>query len=55
MSYINFFFAEGGVIGSCGELCGYLNNEIEATVCDLICDYVGVEEFVNLIQEYISF
>jgi len=40
-----------GVIGSCGELCAYLPNKIEATVCDLLCDYVGIEEFIKIIDK----
>jgi len=39
-----------GVIGSCGELCSLLPNKYEADACDLICDYVGIEEFIRLIE-----
>jgi len=39
-----------GVIGSCGELCGYLPNKYEQDACDLICDYVGIEEFIRIIE-----
>jgi len=39
-----------GVIGGCGDLCSKLPNKYEADACDLICDYVGVEEFVKLIE-----
>ncbi|KAF0976965.1 hypothetical protein FDP41_004260 [Naegleria fowleri] len=44
---------QGGVIGSCGALCSYLSNFGSLTVaaCNLICDYLGVEEFIKLIQE----
>jgi len=40
-----------GVIGSCSELCGYLPNEIEATVCNLLCDYIGITGFIDLIDD----
>jgi len=40
-----------GVIGSCGTLCNLLPNQIEATICDLLCDYVGIEAFIDLIQD----
>jgi len=40
-----------GVVGSCGELCGYLPNKYEVDACDLICDYVGIEEFIKLIEK----
>jgi len=39
-----------GVIGSCGDLCGKLPNKYEADACDLICDYVGIVEFIKLIE-----
>jgi len=40
-----------GVIGSCGELCHYLPNKYEADACDLICDYIGIEEFIKLVTD----
>jgi hypothetical protein len=40
-----------GIGGGCAEICGALPNQYEAIVCDLICEYVGVEEFSNLIQD----
>lgn len=40
----------GGVLGSCSALCGQLSNEIEATACNLLCDYVGIETFVKVLQ-----
>jgi len=39
-----------GVIGTCTELCGYLPNKYEIDACDLICSYVGIEEFIRLIE-----
>lgn len=42
---------QGGVIGSCGALCGQLKSQIEATICNLLCDYIGVTEFIKLIQD----
>merc|ERR1711916_253032 len=40
-----------GVVGSCGDVCSKLPNKIEDTVCDLLCDYVGITEFIKIIQE----
>merc|ERR1719242_445741 len=40
-----------GVIGTCGDLCGELPNQLESTVCDLLCDYVGIEGFIALVQD----
>lgn len=42
-----------GVLGSCGALCSYLPNKIEATVCNLLCDYVGIDEFVKIVEKYV--
>eukprot|EP01130_Rhizamoeba_saxonica_P000596 TRINITY_DN10559_c0_g1_i1.p1 TRINITY_DN10559_c0_g1~~TRINITY_DN10559_c0_g1_i1.p1 ORF type:complete len:238 (+),score=57.60 TRINITY_DN10559_c0_g1_i1:35-748(+) len=39
-----------GVLGSCGSLCGMLPNQLEQVVCNLACDYVGIEAFVDLIN-----
>lgn len=41
-----------GVVGGCNELCSLLN-ETEAidVACNLLCDIVGIKEFVNLIEK----
>jgi len=38
-----------GVIGSCADLCSFLPNQLEQVACDLICDYVGIEAFIDFI------
>jgi hypothetical protein len=38
-----------GVLGSCSELCGKLDSQIEAEVCNALCDVVGIEAFIKLI------
>ena len=40
-----------GVLGGCSDLCGQLSNQVEATVCDLLCSYVGVDEFIKIIDD----
>jgi len=40
-----------GVLGECSVLCGYLPTQLEAQVCNLLCDVVGVMAFVDLLQE----
>jgi len=40
----------GGVIGGCNELCATLSNSIESAACNFICDYVGIEAFVDAIN-----
>jgi len=40
-----------GVMGSCNELCSLLPNQIEATICDLLCAYVGIEGFMDLLND----
>ncbi|EFA81599.1 component of the counting factor complex [Heterostelium album PN500] len=40
-----------GVLGSCSDLCSKLSKSDEQVVCDLLCDYVGIEEFIKIIQD----
>jgi len=44
-----------GVVGGCSEICGLLANKTGSStlgsVCDILCDIVGVREFANLIQK----
>jgi hypothetical protein len=40
-----------GVIGGCGALCKELPKELEATICTLLCDYVGINVFEDLISK----
>jgi len=40
----------GGVIGSCAQLCGYLDNSLEEQVCNVLCDIVGIEAFIKLLS-----
>ena len=42
--------ANGGVIGSCDALCSLLPNSVEAGVCNILCDIVGIEEFIKLLN-----
>jgi len=39
-----------GVIGSCADVCRLLPNKYETDACDLICDYVGIDAFIHLIE-----
>jgi len=39
-----------GVVGTCQELCSYLPDAVEQVGCDLICDYVGIEAFIDFIN-----
>lgn len=41
---------QGGVIGGCSDLCGHLNGSVVQTVCNLLCDVVGIEGFIHLLQ-----
>eukprot|EP01113_Clastostelium_recurvatum_P017387 TRINITY_DN203_c0_g1_i2.p1 TRINITY_DN203_c0_g1~~TRINITY_DN203_c0_g1_i2.p1 ORF type:complete len:240 (-),score=61.76 TRINITY_DN203_c0_g1_i2:76-795(-) len=40
----------GGVIGGCSELCGHINDKSEALTCDVLCSFVGIKEFVKIIE-----
>lgn len=46
---------DAGVVGTCGEVCQMLEkktgSEAAGVVCNLLCDYVGIKEFIKLIEE----
>lgn len=46
---------QGGVVGTCGALCNALaqktGSQILGAVCDVLCDYVGFKEFVDLVEK----
>ena len=50
-----FFIVESGVVGSCGALCSLLEQKTGSqalgAVCNILCDIVGIEEFIKLVQE----
>jgi len=42
-----------GIIGTCGTLCQALAKKTSAllgTICDLVCDFVGIDEFIHLLE-----
>jgi hypothetical protein len=45
---------ETGIIGSCGTLCTALaqktGSSLLGTVCDLVCDVFGIEEFIKALD-----
>jgi len=43
--------ANVGVLGTCGALCNLLDNQVEAVICNLLCDYVGIEAFIALVED----
>jgi len=42
---------DGGVLGGCAEICSKLPNQLEAEVCNLLCDAVGVEGFLKALDK----
>ena len=42
-----------GILQSCGELCGIVANKTRSKfageLCDVVCDGIGIDEFVRLI------
>jgi len=42
--------ANGGILGGCEQLCGYLPNKEEFAVCDAICSIVGVEVLIRALN-----
>lgn len=50
-------FTDAGVVTGCEELCALLDekvpSEILDAVCNLLCDFVGIKEFITLVEEYV--
>lgn len=46
---------DAGVVGGCEELCQLLEEKVHSqlaeVVCDILCDYVGIKEFINIIEK----
>ena len=47
-----------GVVGGCEELCALLMNKtgggnLPDEVCNVLCDIVGIKEFIAIIEEYV--
>jgi hypothetical protein len=44
-----------GIVGSCQALCSYVEqktgSQIVGTVCDILCDIAGIDEFVKIIEK----
>lgn len=44
-----------GVVGGCAEICAYAEkitgNKLVGAVCNALCDLVGIEEFIKVIEE----
>lgn len=43
--------AQVGIGGGCSKVCGLLPSSTLATICDIVCEIAGIEEFSKLIQE----
>ncbi|KAL5008602.1 hypothetical protein ScPMuIL_014183 [Solemya velum] len=41
----------GGVVGGCSELCGLLPSKALGLACNLLCDVVGIELFMDAIKK----
>ncbi|UJR10515.1 hypothetical protein I4U23_014718 [Adineta vaga] len=46
---------DSGIIGTCGTLCSTLaqktGSQLIGTICDLVCDVLGIDEFIKLIEK----
>jgi len=40
----------GGVVGGCTEVCALLVNPVLVLGCNLVCDYVGIDAFIDAIN-----
>lgn len=36
-------------IGSCDDICGRVDKELDVVICGVLCDYVGIKAFINAI------
>jgi len=43
--------ANVGVGATCETVCGELKSQTEATVCDLLCEIVGIDAFIHIIDD----
>jgi len=43
--------ANVGIVGGCSAVCSLLPNPVEQTVCSLLCDILGIEEFIKLLDK----
>ena len=52
--YFHFPCVDAGVVGGCADLCGILanktNSQAAGIACNLLCDVVGIKEFINIIE-----
>ena len=44
---------DGGVVGGCAELCHFLPSQVLDVACNLLCDFVGIKEFIKIINQYV--
>jgi len=44
-------FMQVGIGGGCSAICGLLDTNWEAQICFVACEYVGIEEFFNLVND----
>jgi len=40
-----------GIVDGCNSICNLLPNSVEASVCSVLCEYVGVNSFINYINQ----
>jgi len=40
-----------GVGATCSAVCGELPNHTEATICDLLCEIVGIDAFIHIVDD----
>ena len=49
---------DAGVVGGCADLCGALENKTHSqaagVACNLLCDFVGVKEFISMIEKLVD-
>ena len=45
------------MVGGCADVCQALENKTHSqaagVACNLLCDIVGIKEFINIIEKYV--
>jgi len=49
---LDILAGQGGIAGSCYEICSKLPGQVLPTVCTALCTFVGIYEFVNLLNSF---
>jgi len=49
---LDILAGQGGIAAACYEICSLLPTQTEQIICGFLCDLVGIQEFVYLLNTY---